>query len=153
MGEPGASARSDARLAEPAVKLADLREVKHPKHDKRVCVACKSFVAECHAPVGDGSAPMCWLCAHHVVDHDVPVHEAMTAQCECAPEDVYPMRVLQARGLAYVHGDVDYTKERHPKDWMSGHFFNAATGCTDSNWRGEVVASMPIMPPAPKRRR
>lgn len=80
------------------VSLADLREVKQPTTvDKRVCVACEAFQAECHAPVGEGSAPMCWLCAHHVVDHGVAPHEAATAECECAPEQVYPARVLQQR--------------------------------------------------------
>lgn len=81
------------------MSLADLREPKHPKTGKRVCVACQAFVAECMAPVGDGSAPMCWLCAHHVVDHDVPLHEAAEARCECTPEQVYPVRVLQQRAL------------------------------------------------------
>ena len=79
------------------MKLADLREVKHPRDGKRACTACKAFAAECQVPIGEGSAAMCWLCAHHVVDHEVAIHEAATAECECTPENVYPMRVLQAR--------------------------------------------------------
>lgn len=83
------------------MKLADLREVKHPKTEKRVCAACKAFAAECMVPHGEGSLSMCWLCAHHVVDHEVPLARAMEAQCECAPEDIYPVRVLKARTAAY----------------------------------------------------
>lgn len=75
------------------MKLADL---KAPRSE-RVCVACKAFKAECQAPVGEGSAPMCWLCAHHVVDHGVSLHKAHEAECECTPDQVYPARVLQER--------------------------------------------------------
>ena len=62
-----------------------------------VCAACEAFVAECLTPVGEGSAPMCWLCAHHVVEHNCPVREAATAECECTPDEVYPVSVLKAR--------------------------------------------------------
>jgi hypothetical protein len=83
------------------MSIANLRDVKHPKNEKRVCVACKAFVAECMAPVGEGSAAMCWLCAHHVVDHEVPLHEAAEARCECTPDQIYPVRVLQERAVNF----------------------------------------------------
>ena len=47
---------------------------------------------------------MCWLCAHHVIVHTTPLHEAMTAECECLPSDVYPKRVMQTRALEYERG-------------------------------------------------
>jgi len=75
------------------VKLAELKPVVQPKPvEKRSCLACRAFAAECLVPVGDGAVPMCWLCAHHVVDHGVPLHEAPTACCECLPHEVYPGR-------------------------------------------------------------
>lgn len=80
------------------MKLADL---KSPKKTA-VCVACQAFNAEVRAPVGEGSAPMCWLCAHHVVDHGVALHDAMEARCECTPDQVYPARVLQQRALQII---------------------------------------------------
>lgn len=83
------------------MSLENLREVKHPS-GPRVCVACKCWTAECHAPVGEGSAVMCWLCAHQVVDHDVPLHEAMNACCECTPDQVYPKAVLERRAALTI---------------------------------------------------
>lgn len=75
------------------MKTFDLPLVLPPKPvAPKVCVACKAFRAECVVPVGEASAPMCWLCAHHVVDHECPPHKAMTAECECAPELIYPGR-------------------------------------------------------------
>lgn len=73
------------------MKLADLKTA------KGTCVACKAFTAECLVPVGEAAVPMCWLCAHHVIDHDTLVHEALEARCECTPEDVYPASVLAKR--------------------------------------------------------
>lgn len=71
----------------------------YTKHGhKRICGACKAFESECMVPVFDGdSMPMCWLCAHHVVDHEVPICEAMDAECECAPGDIYPRHSAHAR--------------------------------------------------------
>jgi hypothetical protein len=88
------------------MSLADLRLVKHPARGPKVCVACKAFVAECNAPVGEGSAPMCWLCAHHVVDHNVPLHEAAEARCECTPEQIYPVRVLKGRAIQLQNAEL-----------------------------------------------
>lgn len=75
------------------MKLADLKEPRKVA----ACACCKAFIADVDAPIGETSAPMCWLCAHHVVDHDVPVHEAAEATCKCKREDIYPVRVLRAR--------------------------------------------------------
>lgn len=84
------------------MSLDDLREVKHGR-TPRTCVACKAFKAECQVPIGEGSTAMCWLCAHHVVDHDTPVHEASTAECECSPSAIYP---------AHVYHDINLEIER-----------------------------------------
>lgn len=63
---------------------------------RKGCAACNTFAPECVVPIGDASAPMCWLCAHHVVEHNAPVSEAYRAECECLPKDIYPHRVLES---------------------------------------------------------
>lgn len=63
-----------------------------PAPEPKLCLACKAFRAECVAPVGESSAPMCWACAHHVVEHDCPPHLAAEARCECLPREIYPYR-------------------------------------------------------------
>lgn len=65
-----------------------------PPKPRRACEACKTFAPECLVPMGDAAVPMCWLCAHHVVEHDVPLTEAFRAECECGPHLIYPDRVL-----------------------------------------------------------
>lgn len=57
------------------------------------CQACKTFEAEVLAPVGDGAARLCWLCAHHVAEHDASLQAAPSAECECTPDQVYPADV------------------------------------------------------------
>ena len=79
------------------MSLDELRKVQQRKIGPKICVACKSFRAECHAPIGEDSAALCWLCAHHVVDHEAALHEAATAQCECTPDQVYPAWVMHER--------------------------------------------------------
>lgn len=75
------------------MKTFDLeRVVTPPAPVPKLCVACKGFRAECVVPVGKASAAMCWLCAHHVVDHGCEPYRAMTAECECLPHQVYPGR-------------------------------------------------------------
>ncbi len=76
------------------MKTFDLKRVPPPPPapEAKLCVACKGFRAECVVPVGESSAPMCWLCAHHVVDHERAPHDAATAECECLPHQVYPGR-------------------------------------------------------------
>lgn len=75
------------------MRLDDLERIPPPKPvAKKPCMACKAFAAECLVPIGDGAVPMCWLCAHHVIDHEVPLHLAHSAECECAPQAVYPHR-------------------------------------------------------------
>lgn len=133
------------------MKLSDLKRVKQPQPkpvEKKVCLACRSFEAVCEVPMGEGAAPMCWLCAHHVVDHGVPLHEAMTAQCECHPMAIYPDRTFRLE-----HGDIDYSQPRHPDDWKSGHFFNPNNGCMETNVRGKVVDSVPLLAPVRKNTR
>ena len=77
------------------MKLSDLKCVRQPERVEpkhKVCVACTAFKAECYVPVGESLVQMCWLCAHAVVEHDCPLHEAMTHECDCKPEDIYPGR-------------------------------------------------------------
>ncbi len=63
------------------------------------CACCKVFVPECLVPVGESAVPMCWACAHHVTEHETPMHETYGAECECMPHEIYPHDVLVA-GLA-----------------------------------------------------
>ena len=99
------------------MKAFDLKRVTAPPPppEPKLCVACKGFRAECVVPVGEGSVPMCWLCAHHVVDHECALHDAATAECECLPHEVYPGRpaptvdeLIQER-MRFQHGDVEVT--------------------------------------------
>lgn len=64
-----------------------------PQPEPPLCAACQGMRAECVAPVGETSMPLCWLCAHHVVDHGVAPGLAMTAECECLPEEIFPDRL------------------------------------------------------------
>lgn len=70
--------------------------IEPPPRPKKACAACNTFAPECLAPVSDTAVPMCWLCAHHVVDHDVPVTEAYKAECDCPPHEIYPGRAPAA---------------------------------------------------------
>lgn len=63
----------------------------------KTCIACKAFRAECEVPYDNGTWPMCWLCAHQVVDHGTMLFEAVTAECECLPEAIYPASVIALR--------------------------------------------------------
>lgn len=62
-----------------------------------VCAACKVWIPECLVPVGDGSKGMCWMCAHHVVDHLISVDRAGAAVCKCRKDQIFPRRVLEER--------------------------------------------------------
>jgi hypothetical protein len=81
------------------MKIDDLTLFNQPPRYKaqRECVACKAFAATCLVPVGEGAMPMCWLCAHHVIEHDEPLHNAHAAGCGCLPADIYPASVLATR--------------------------------------------------------
>jgi hypothetical protein len=120
------------------MSLDNLREVKHGR-TPRTCVACKAFKAECQVPVGEGSAAMCWLCAHHVVDHETPVHEAATAECECDPKDIYPAEVQRFR---MQHGDIT---RKHIEKMFRENPQDALRGSTLSEAIRQSIAS----PPAP----
>lgn len=44
-------------------------------------------------PLGQGAIDLCWLCAHHHVDHGVPLSECATSEaCEHTPDEIYPGR-------------------------------------------------------------
>lgn len=71
-----------------------------PPPEKQSCRACKSFAPEVLVPDGDEAVPMCWLCAHHVVDHDASMQAAPSAECECLPHQIYPHRAPE--GTSYL---------------------------------------------------
>lgn len=62
-----------------------------------VCCGCKEFRPDCQVPNGDGILLMCWICAHHFIDHEQPLHKLLHADCECLPEAVYPESVILKR--------------------------------------------------------
>lgn len=42
-------------------------------------------------PLGEGAINLCWLCAHHHVDHGVPLSQCATSErCEHTPDEIYP---------------------------------------------------------------
>lgn len=70
------------------------------------CAGCATFVAECACPVGDGARPLCWICAHLVVEHGVSLETVATSEaCECAPEDIYPVERAAALRAARARED------------------------------------------------
>jgi hypothetical protein len=74
-------------------KLSSLQPFKEPPLPEReACHACKSFAPDLLVPDGDEAVPMCWLCAHHVVDHGKSMQSALHAKCSCAPWMIYPGR-------------------------------------------------------------
>jgi hypothetical protein len=96
-----------------AVKLKSLSPfVPPPPREPEVCRACKVFTPEVLVPNGHGALPMCWLCAHHVVEHGTGISQAYAARCECSHDEIFPQR--------YVHGDVDYTKPRTKEELLRG---------------------------------
>lgn len=70
-----------------------------PVVEKPACHACKAMAPTCNAPVGEGSLPMCWLCAHQVVEHGWSLEQAGRELCGCLPRDIFPLEVLTAREL------------------------------------------------------
>lgn len=61
-----------------------------PPVEPPACGCCKVFRPECIVPMGDGALPMCWLCAHHVVEHNCTLEEAVEHECECLPTEIFP---------------------------------------------------------------
>ncbi len=80
------------------MKLSALKPYKEPPVTRAACVCCKTFAPECLVPVGDEALPMCWLCAHHVIEHDAHPTAAHCAECECTPQEIYPRRMFDAPG-------------------------------------------------------
>lgn len=75
--------------------------VEPPSPPKPVCFACKLWAPDCWVPLPAGSQPMCWICAHHVVEHDMAPEHAQAGECECTPAEIYPQSVLAARGQVW----------------------------------------------------
>jgi len=76
----------------------------------RACVGCTVIPAAVRVPAEalgrEGEpVPMCWLCAHLVVAHDVPIAGLASARpCGCNPATIYPqpMTAGMRRGTAGV---------------------------------------------------
>jgi hypothetical protein len=85
--------------------LKDLKPFKAPVPvEREACHACKTFAPECLVPDGDEALPMCWLCAHHVIDHNTSIASAHCAECECTPREIYPKRVFEEPGAVVAIG-------------------------------------------------
>lgn len=81
--------------------MKNLKRVEQPipvEPEWKMCAACGAFRAECHVPTGESSRQMCWTCAHAVADHGCELEDAMTHECECMPQDIYPHRADEPRG-------------------------------------------------------
>lgn len=76
------------------MKARDLpRVVVPPPPPTKVCQACKVFRPEVLVPYdGNGAVECCWLCAHHIVEHDCLLETAMNDECDCMPTEIYPHR-------------------------------------------------------------
>lgn len=145
-----------------------------PPPEPKMCVACKGMRAECVVPIGESSAPMCWLCAHHVVDHGCEPHEAVTHECECLPHQIYPGRnrpldmsnyfeVSRAdlyKSVSLEHGDVDRTKPRTLEEVLRGsslsnarredvmkHATPAQRKVIENGYRGPTIIADESVPP------
>ncbi len=103
------------------MKSHDLLPFVPPVVEKPKCASCEVFQPEVLVPMGEGSLSMCWLCAHHVVEHNTSVQHARVGQCECSLEEIYPQRVLEARnsyapskfaGAFHVLTDVKWVESR-----------------------------------------
>lgn len=126
-------------------KLNRLQPFKEPQPPEREsCVACKTFAPEVLVPDGDAALPMCWLCAHHVVDHGSSLQGAPSAECECTPQEIYPTRGPgHLTAFRVEHGDSGSYASRknpHPDDWKTGHVFNPATREIETHYRGKKVS-------------
>ncbi len=77
------------------MKSKSLQPFKEPPPPERVaCRACRTFAPECLVPVGDDAVPMCWLCAHHVTEHNAPPNAPLAVECKCPAHEIYPHRAL-----------------------------------------------------------
>ena len=63
-----------------------------PPPPPEVCACCQAFAPDCLLPIGEGCVPACWLCAHAVAEHGCAPGDAMTHECECDPNEIYPAR-------------------------------------------------------------
>lgn len=74
---------------------------------KPVCAACKAWSPEVTMPVGDGAVDLCWLCAHHHVDHGATLDQTPTAQCECTAAEIYPPGHREAKATTHARSEHD----------------------------------------------
>ncbi len=76
------------------MKTVDLRRYSPPAPvPTPVCAGCKAFTPDVLLPDGPGHAgaiALCWVCAHHVVEHGISVGAAQTGTCSCKPGEIFP---------------------------------------------------------------
>jgi hypothetical protein len=109
-----------------------------PPIAKEACAACEAFAPECLVPVGDAAVPMCWLCAHHVVEHNTAPHHAYAAECECTPQEIYPHRVF-TREI-----DKSDRRENDEREAFSGRRVSDRLALTQNEReRAQLLASPP----------
>lgn len=61
--------------------------------DAPECASCRTFRPDVMVSTTSCThAALCWICAHHVVEHDTSVAHAHVGECECPPEKFYPDR-------------------------------------------------------------
>ncbi len=83
-------------------------------------MSCHTMRPECWVPATDGTAvtwACCWLCAHAIVEHDMPLGGTLT-DCGCKREDIYPSDVLahmDGRSL-FVEPAQDRTQKPAPEE-------------------------------------
>ena len=71
-----------------------------------MCPACRTFAPECVVPgemfgKSGEAVPMCWLCAHAVIEHGGTLEDAheRVAACKCSAHDIYPADVISRRAV------------------------------------------------------
>lgn len=60
------------------------------------CESCRAFRPDCWVPKTDGSDgahALCWLCAHAVLAHDMPIG-GQIPDCACDAAEIFPPDVL-----------------------------------------------------------
>lgn len=78
--------------------------VEPPPPPRTVCFACKLWTPDVWVPLPaalGGQQPMCFICAHHVIEHDMAPEHAQCGECEHTPAEIYPASVLVDRGQVW----------------------------------------------------
>lgn len=71
-----------------------------PVAEKPSCTSCKTFAPECLV----AGKPVCWVCAHHVVEHHAALEHAYVGECACPAHEIYPGRLPLPFDVSDVEG-------------------------------------------------